>query len=175
MSGCPQEADRCSCHGSRAVTWAGSFVASPLCLFFFSVANIFWNPDLRCIYLSLSHRCMFLFISEVFVRPQTNQNLPPFLSEIPCMLCCFWIVCLFIYFGYKPLLDMTIANNFSISYIISHFVDGSPWQGFQVWCTHSCSLFLSLLFLLELLPNFIAKTDVKEQSNPSILGAKCFN
>ena len=57
MSGCPQEADRCSCHGSRAVTWAGSFVAPPLCLFFFSVANIFWNPDLRCVYLSLSHRC----------------------------------------------------------------------------------------------------------------------
>ena len=32
--------------------------------------------------------------------------------------------------------------------------------------------FLSLLFLLELLPNFIVKTDVQEQSTPSILGAK---
>ena len=65
MSGCPQEADRWSSHGSRAVTWAGSFVAPPLCLFFFSVANIFWNPDLRRIYLSLSHRC---FVSLHFLR-----------------------------------------------------------------------------------------------------------
>ena len=44
-------------------------------------------------------------------------------------------------------MDMTIANIFSISYIISHFIDGSSWQGFQFSCTHSCSLFLSLLFL----------------------------
>ena len=32
---------------------------------------------------------LFLFISEVFGRPQINQNLPPFLTEIPCMLRCF--------------------------------------------------------------------------------------
>ena len=56
MSGCPQEADRWSCHGSRAVTRVGLFVAPPLCLFFLSVFHIFWNPDLRCVYLSLSHR-----------------------------------------------------------------------------------------------------------------------
>ena len=39
------------CHLSRLV------FGPPLCLFFFSVDNIFWNPDLRCVYLSLSHRC----------------------------------------------------------------------------------------------------------------------
>ena len=61
-----------------------------LCVFFFfSVANIFWNPDLRCVYFPCLTGVLFLFISEVFVRPQTNQNLPPFLSEIPCMLRCF--------------------------------------------------------------------------------------
>ena len=58
---------------------------------------------------------LFLFISEVFVRPQTNQNLPPFLSEIPFVLLCFRILCLFIYFGYEPLLDIKIANMLSIS------------------------------------------------------------
>ena len=26
-------------------------------IFFLSVFNIFWNPDLRSVYLSLSHRC----------------------------------------------------------------------------------------------------------------------
>ena len=57
MSGCPQVADRWSCRGSRAVTWAGSFVAPPLGHFFLSVANIFLNPFLRYIYLSLSHSC----------------------------------------------------------------------------------------------------------------------
>ena len=57
MSGCPQEVDRWSCHGSRAVTWAGLFVAPALCLFFLSVFHIFWNPDLRCVYLYLSHMC----------------------------------------------------------------------------------------------------------------------
>ena len=57
MSGCRQVADRWSHHGSRAVIWAGSFVTPALCLFFLSVANIFWNPFLRYIYLSLSHSC----------------------------------------------------------------------------------------------------------------------
>ena len=57
MSGCPQEVDRWSRLGSRAVTLAGSSVAPPLWLFFLSVTNIFWNPFLRCIYLSLFHRC----------------------------------------------------------------------------------------------------------------------
>ena len=107
----------------------------------------------RCCSLETSHPCL----------------LPQSLNDCSINLCLF-----FIYFGYKPLLDMTIANIFSISYIISHFIDGSPWQFFQVWCTHSCSLFLSLVFLLELLPNFLAKTDVQEQSTPSILGAKWF-
>ena len=36
---------------------------SPVSFFFLSVANIFWNTDLRCIYLSLSHRC---FVSLYF-------------------------------------------------------------------------------------------------------------
>ena len=40
-SGCPQEADRWSRHGSRAATLAGSFVAPPLCLFFLPVFHIF--------------------------------------------------------------------------------------------------------------------------------------
>ena len=39
------------CHLSRLVCGP-----SPVS-FFFSVANIFWNPELRRIYLSLSHRC----------------------------------------------------------------------------------------------------------------------
>ena len=55
---------------------------------------------------------LFLLISEVFVRPQTNQKLATFLSEVPFVLLCFRIVCLFIYFGYELLLDMTIANMF---------------------------------------------------------------
>ena len=62
-------------------------MAPPLCLFFLSVFHIFWNPDLICVYLSLSQRWFFfLFISELFVSPQTNLKLPPFLSEIPSML-----------------------------------------------------------------------------------------
>ena len=40
------------CHLSRLVCGP-----SPVSFFFFSVSNIFWNPDLRCVYLSLSHRC----------------------------------------------------------------------------------------------------------------------
>ena len=117
---------------------------------------------------------LFLFISGLFVRPPTNPKLPPFLSEIPCMLFGFWIVCHFIYSGYEPVLDITIANLFSISYFISHFIDISPWWGFRVWCTHTCSHFLSLLLLSELHPTFIAKTDVQEYSNASFLGAKWF-
>ena len=57
MSGFPQEAKRWSRHSWRAIIWAGSFVAPPLCLFCLSLANIFWNPFLRCIYLCLSHSC----------------------------------------------------------------------------------------------------------------------
>ena len=53
---------------------------------------------------------LFLFISELFVRPQTNPKLPPFLSELPCMLLGLCIVCLFIDLGYEPFLDITIAN-----------------------------------------------------------------
>ena len=112
---------------------------------------------------------LLLFISELFVRPQTNPKLPPFLSEIPGMLLGFWIVCHFIYLGYEPLLDITIGNLFSISRFISHFIDGSSWWGYRVWCTHTCSLFLSLLLLSELHPTFIAKTDVQEYSNASFL------
>ena len=70
---------------------------------------------------------LFLFTSELFVRPQTNPKLPPLLSEIPCMLLGFLIVCLFIYLGFELLLDIKIANLFSISYFMSHFIDGSPW------------------------------------------------
>ena len=77
MSGCPQEADRWSCHGSRAVTWAGSFVAPPLCLFFFSVANIFWNPDLRCLYLSLSHRCFVSLHFWVICNASDKSEITP--------------------------------------------------------------------------------------------------
>ena len=63
---------------------------------------------------------LFLFISEVFVRPQTNQNLPPFHSEIRFLLLCFRILCLFVYFEYEPLLSMTIAicSPFHTSFLI---------------------------------------------------------
>ena len=77
MSGCPQEADRLSHHGSRAVTWAGSFVAPPLCLFFLSVFHIFWNPDLRCVYLSLSHRCFVSLPIWVICKASDKSEITP--------------------------------------------------------------------------------------------------
>ena len=60
------------------------------CAFFSFLSLIFFGtlPYDACIFPCLTG-VLFLFISEVFVRPQTNQNLPPFLSEIPCMLRCF--------------------------------------------------------------------------------------
>ena len=77
MSGCPQEADRWSCHGSGAVTWAGLFVAPSLCLFFLSVFHIFWNPDLRCVYLSLSHRCFVSLHFWVICKASDKSKITP--------------------------------------------------------------------------------------------------
>ena len=77
MSGCPQEGDRWSCHGSGAVTWPGLFVAPPLCLFFLSVFHIFWNPDLRCVYLSLSHRCFVSLHFWVICKASDKSKITP--------------------------------------------------------------------------------------------------
>ena len=171
MSGCPQEADRWSCHGSRAVTWAGSFVAPPLCQFFLSIFYIFWIADLRCVYLSLSHRCFVSLHFWGICKPSEKSELTP-ISQWDSLHASLLLNCVpFIYVGYEHLSDMTIANMFCISYFISHFIDVSPWRGFRVWYTHTCSLFLSLL-LLELHQNLIAKADVQEHSTPSFLGAK---
>ena len=175
MSGCPQEADRWSRHGSRAVTRPGSFVAHPLFLFLFSVTNIFWNPDLRHIYLSLSHRCFVSIHFWVICKASDKSELTP-ISQWDSLHASLHLNCVSFYiFWIQTLLGHD--NCQYLLHFIHHFsfIDGSPWQGFQVWCTHSCSLFLSLLFLLEILQNFIAKTDVQEQITPSILGAKCFN
>ena len=78
MSGCPLEEDIWSCHGSGAVTWAGLFVAPPLCLFFLSVFHNFWNPDLRCVYLSLSHRCFFPLHFWVICKASDKSEITPF-------------------------------------------------------------------------------------------------
>ena len=77
MSGCPQEADRWSCHGLRAVTWAGLFVAPPLCLFFLSVFLIFWTPDLRCVYLSLPQRCFVSLHFWVICKASDKSEITP--------------------------------------------------------------------------------------------------
>ena len=72
------------CHLSR-------LVCGPSPVSFFSFLSLIFFATLTsdaCIFPCLTG-VLFLFISEVFVRPQTNQNLPPFLSEIPCMLRCF--------------------------------------------------------------------------------------
>ena len=69
------------------------------CVYFSYLSFIFFGTLIQDVYIfPCLTGVLFLLISEVFVRPQPNQNLPPFLSEIHCMLCCFWIVCLFIYF-----------------------------------------------------------------------------
>ena len=110
MSGCPQEADRWSCHGSGAVTWAGLFVASPLCLFFLSAFHNFWNPDIRCVYISLSHRCCVSLHFWVICKASDKSEITP-VSQCDSLHASWpWIVCLFIYLGYEPLLDITIAN-----------------------------------------------------------------
>ena len=70
--------------------------------------------------------------------------------------------------------QLTVANVFSISYLVSHFIDGTPCRGFRAWCTLSCSLLLLLPLLLESHPNFMAKTDAQERSAPFVLGAERF-
>ena len=77
MSGCPQEADRWSCHGSGTVIWAGLFVAPPLCLFFLSVFLIFCTHDLRCVYLSFPHRCLVSFDFWVICKASDKSKITP--------------------------------------------------------------------------------------------------
>ena len=76
MSGCPQEADRWSCHGSRAVTWSGLLWPLP-CVYFLSVFHIFWNSDLRCVYLSLSHRCFVSLHFWVICKASDKSEITP--------------------------------------------------------------------------------------------------
>lgn len=76
------------------------------------------------------------------------------------MLLAFKLCTFLIYFGYEPLLDMRIANIFSISYFSFHFIDGSSADTFEFDVSHLfCFPFTS--FALELHPNFF-KTDVQE-------------
>ena len=57
------------------------------CVFFSYLSFIFFETLTSDAYIfPCLTGVLFLFISELFVRPQTNQNLHPFLSEIPCML-----------------------------------------------------------------------------------------
>ena len=77
MSACPQEADRWSCHGSGAVTWAGLFVATPLCLFFLSAFHNFCNLDLRCVYIYLSHRCFVSLHFWVICKASDKSEITP--------------------------------------------------------------------------------------------------
>ena len=60
------------CHLSR-------LVCGPSHVFFFSssVANIFWNPDLRCIYLSLSHRCSVSLHFSGICKASDKSELTP--------------------------------------------------------------------------------------------------
>ena len=57
------------------------------CVYFSYLSFVFFGTLIQKVYI---FPCLigvwFLFISELFVRPQTNPKLPPFLSEIPCML-----------------------------------------------------------------------------------------
>ena len=71
-------------------------LCTPLCLFFFSVANIFWNPDLRCVYFPCLTGVLFLFISEVFVRLRQIRTYPHFSVRF---LACFvaFELCVFLY------------------------------------------------------------------------------
>ena len=61
-------------------------MAPPLCLFFLSVFHIFGTLIQNVYIFPCLIGVLFLFISELFVRPQTNPKLPPFLSEFPGML-----------------------------------------------------------------------------------------
>ena len=174
MSDCPQEADRWSGHRSRAVIWAGSFVAPPLCLFFLSVTNIFWNPDLRCIYLSLSHRGFVSLHFWGICKASDKAELTPISQwdSLHASLLLNRVSFYILWIG-------TLIGHDSCQYIL-HFIHHFsfywwfPMTRLSSFMYRLLFTFLSLLFLLELLPNFIVKTDVQEQSTPSILGAKWF-
>ena len=57
------------------------------CVYFSYLSFIFFGTLIQDVYIfPCLTGVLFLFISELFVRPQTNPKLPPFLSEIPCML-----------------------------------------------------------------------------------------
>ena len=106
MSGCPQEADRWSPHGSRAVTWAGSFVAPPVCLFFLSVFHIFSNPDLRCVYLSLSHRCFVSLHFWVICKASDKSEITP-ISQWDSLHACWLLNCVSLYiFRIRNLIEL---------------------------------------------------------------------
>ena len=57
------------------------------CVYFPYLSFIFFGTLIQDVYIfPCLTGVLFLLISELFVRPQTNPKLPPFLSEIPCML-----------------------------------------------------------------------------------------
>ena len=57
------------------------------CVYFSYLSFIFFGTLTQDVYICpCVTDVLFLFISELFVRPQTNPKLPPFLSEINCML-----------------------------------------------------------------------------------------
>ena len=102
-----------------------------LCLFFFSVANIFWNPDLRCVYLSLPHRCFVSLHFWGICKASDKSELTP-ICQWDSLHASLVLKCVSFYiFWIQTLIGHDNANIFSISYIISHFIDGSPWQSFQ--------------------------------------------
>ena len=71
-------------------------MAPPVCLFSFLSLIFFGTLNQDAYIFPCLTGVLFVFISEVFVRPQTNQNLPPFLSEIHCMFVAFEL-CVFLY------------------------------------------------------------------------------
>ena len=174
MSGCPQEADRWSCHASRAVTWAGLFVAPPLCLFFLSVFHIFWNPDLRYVYLSLFHRCFVSLHFWVICKASDKSEITP-VSQWDSLHASWLLNCVSFYiFRIRTLIRHNNCQ-FVLHFILHFSFDWrfSTVRVLSLMYSHLL-LFLSLLLLSELHPTFIAKTDVQEHSNASFLGAKWF-
>ena len=141
--------------------WAGSFVAPPLCLFFLSVFHISWIPDLRCAYLSLSHRC---FISLPFwdiCNASDKQELTPvsqwdslhaslLFNCVPFYI--FWIRTLFGHDNHKYVLHFLLHFSYywcfpmarlsSLMYVrlftfpFTSFAFGiTPKLHWQDWCT----------------------------------------
>ena len=101
---------------SWAVTWAGSFVAPRLCHFLLSVFNIFWNPDLRCLYLSLSQRCFVSLHFWGIFKASDKSELTP-ISQWHSLCASLLLNCVPYYIFWIP----TLNGHDNCQYVL-HFI-----------------------------------------------------